>query len=540
MENPKVLNITDYLFDFAKSNPNKPALLYPQRITFSELCKTIDYYATGFQRNGILKGIKTIVLIKPGVELFAATFALLRIGAVPVMIDPGMGIKNMSVALSKAQAEAIIGIPKAMLLRYIFPTYFKSVKVWISTNSSWFWHGLSLKHFTRFKDAKYTTCQVEPNDNAAVFFTSGSTGPAKGVIYKSSMLDAQIQILKNHFKYSPDEVDLCTFPLIGLLIMFLGITVVLADMDMTHPAKLNPSKLIQNIIQFECTHMFCSPMVLQKLAVFGNENEIHLFTLKRIMTAGAPVSADILKGFQKIIPKNSEIHTPYGATEALPVTDISHNELLELYENPENLFQGICIGYPLDGIDLQIIQISDAPIKFWVDVRKLKNGEIGEIVVGGPNVTQEYLANNDGNLKSKIYESDSGRFWHRTGDLGRFDEKGRVWFYGRKSQRVLLKDKTLFTIPCEAVFNQHPLVSRSALVGVKLQKKNVPVICIELVSGIKRTEKLKKEWLDLAILNPLTKEINTVLFHRKFPVDPRHNAKIFREKLSEWAQNQLR
>jgi acyl-CoA synthetase (AMP-forming)/AMP-acid ligase II len=280
-------------------------------------------------------------------------------------------------------------------------------------------------------------------------------------------------------------------------------------------------------------------MVLQKLAKFGNENHIQLSTLKRVMTAGAPVSTDLLREFSKLLPESSEIHTPYGATEALPVTDIGHRELLELDKKYENHLQGICVGYPLEDIDLQIISISDEPIKLWLGVQKLNTGEVGEIVVSGPNVTQEYLANDEANLKSKIFDTDSGKYWHRTGDLGRLDEGGRVWFYGRKSQRVITKNVTLFTIPCESVVNQHPKVSRSALVGVKFQNEHVPVICIESVSGIKRTKKLKKELLDLAASNTLTMEIRVVLFHKKFPVDPRHNAKIFREKLAVWAQKQL-
>jgi acyl-coenzyme A synthetase/AMP-(fatty) acid ligase len=539
MSNSGIKNITDYLFDFAQSNPLKPALLNPIRITFSQLCATIENYAAGFQKNDIKKGTKTIVLIKPGLELFAATYALLRIGAVPVMIDPGMGRKNMSEALSKIGAEAIVGIPKAMLLKYVSPKYYESVKKWISTRKCLWWFGLSLKTFTRKNETDYKPCKVEPNDTAAVFFTSGSTGPAKGVVYKSSMIDAQIQFLKNHFKYSPNEIDLCTFPLIGLLIMCLGISVVLADMDMTKPAKLNPSKVIQNIIWFECTHMFCSPMVLQKLTKFGNENNIKLPALKRVMTAGAPVSPNILLQFQKIIPKFSEIHTPYGATEALPVTDIGHRELLEIYENNENLFRGICVGYALEGIDLQIISIIDEPIKFWIDAQILKTGEVGEIVVNGPNVTQEYLANDEANLKSKIFDSDSENYRHRTGDLGRLDEKGRVWFCGRKSQRVELKEKTMFTIPVEAVFNQHSAVARSALVGVNINYKIIPVICIELVQGAKNKRNIKKELIELAAANEVSNSINTVLFHKKFPVDPRHNAKIFREKLAVWAQKKI-
>lgn len=539
MEDLHVGNITDYLFDFAKSNPGKPALIHPQRISFSELCQKIDCYATGFQRNGITKGIKTIVLIKPGTDLFAVTYALLRIGAVPVMIDPGMGIKNMSVALSKTGAEVFIGNPKALLLKYFYAKYYKSVKKWISTGKNSWLVGTNLRSFIKLKNTDFRPSRIEPDDTAAVFFTSGSTGPAKGVVYKTSEINAQVQLLKNHFKYSSDEIDLCTFPLIGLLIICLGITVVLGDMDMTQPAKLNPYKLIQNIIQFECTHMFCSPMVLQKLAKFGTENDIHLFTLKRVMTAGAPVSISLLREFESLLPKNSEIHTPYGATEALPVTDISHRELLELYENSENLYQGICVGYPLEGIDLQIISITYEPVKLWVDAQILKTGEVGEIVVSGSNVTQEYMANNDANLKSKIFDSDSGKYRHRTGDLGRLDKKGRVWFYGRKSQRVQFKDKTLFTIPVESVFNRHDAVLRSALVGVKVNSKTIPVICIELVNGFKNKQKIKRELIEMAAKLEVTNDIKTILFHKKFPVDPRHNAKIFREKLAVWAQKQI-
>ena len=364
MSNSEIKNITDYLFDFAKSNPDKPALLHPKRVTFSQLCKTIDCYATGFLKNGISKGTKTIVLIKPGTDLFASTYALLRIGAIPVIIDPGMGVKPMSKALKNVGVEAFIGIPKAMLLKMVFRSCYKTVKIRISTEKYIWFQRASLTHFARLKNAVYMPCKVEPNETAAIFFTSGSTGPAKGVIYQSSMIDAQIQILKDHFKYNPNEIDLCTFPLIGLLIMCLGLSVVLADMDMTHPVKLKPEKLIKNIEQFGCTHLFCSPMVLQKLAKFGNENNIRLSNLKRVMTAGAPVSPSVLRDFKKLLPESAEIHTPYGATEALPVTDIGHRELFELDDKNENHIMGTCVGYPIESIGLQIISISDEPIKF--------------------------------------------------------------------------------------------------------------------------------------------------------------------------------
>lgn len=540
MNSGELNNITDYLFDFAKANLGKPALLHPKKITFSELCALIEKYATGLVKSGIAKGTKTIVLIHPGIDLFAVTFALLRTGAIPVLIDPGMGMKAMTKALSKTGAEAFIGVSKAHWLRFLFPKSFQSVHINIVLGFRWFPGGINMHSFQKIKNYNFEVSKGLPNDNVAVFFTSGSTGPAKGVIYQHRTLEAQIQYLKNHFKYNPEGIDLCTFPLIGMLVINLGLSVVLADMDMAHPATLNPRKLIENIKQFNCTHMFCSPMVLRKLANYGNENSINLTSIKKIFTAGAPVTPYLLQDFRKILTENAEIHTPFGSTEALSITDIADLEIAKIYSESNNYYEGFCVGFPLPGIDLKIIKISDNPIESWENVEEFQSGEVGEIVVKGPNVTQQYLANDLANSFSKIKDRNSDLLWHRTGDLGKLDEHGKVWFYGRKSQRVETKYKTLFTIPCEAVFNRHPKVLRSALTSVKLEGNIVPLICIELESGVKKSGQIIKELLNFAKENEWTNTISLILFHKKFPVDPRHNAKIFREKLAVWAQNQLR
>ncbi|MEE4177064.1 MAG: fatty acid CoA ligase family protein [Bacteroides sp.] len=533
-------NITDYLFDYARSNPNKPALLYPERITFGELCHLTEKYAAGFQKNGIIRGMKTIVLVKPGLDLFAVTYALLRIGAIPVMIDPGMGVKAMVNALKKAQAKAFVGTPRAHLLRVFFSVLFKPVAVKVSTGRTLFWKTGRLEDFRK---KKCITCEVfkaDPNDEVAVFFTSGSTGPAKGVVYKNYMLEAQIRFMRDHFHFRPEDTDLCTFPLIGLLVICHGLSVVMADMDMTKPGKLNPRKLFQNINQFSCSSMFCSPMVLQKLATHGKENNLKLLSLKKVFTAGAPVSPSLLRNFKNLLLPDSVIHTPFGSTEALSVTDIVDSELFSVYGESPYYFKGICVGRPLNGIGLKIIKITDGPIKNMEDAEKLGVGSVGEIIVYGPNVTQGYLANDLADKLSKIIDPGQPLLWHRTGDLGKLDDNGKVWYYGRKSQRVEVGNETLFTIPCEAVFNFHSGVSRSALVGVQINGRKTPVICIELEKGVKKSERLTRELQYLAKGNEKTRQISIFLFHKKFPVDPRHNAKIFREKLAVWAQNQLK
>lgn len=533
-------NITDYLFDFARANPDKPALLNPESTTFGELCHLTEKYASGFQKNGIIRGMKTIVLVKPGLDLFAVTFGLLRIGAIPVLIDPGMGVKAMVNALKKAQAKAFVGIPRAHLLRIFYPALFKAVVVTVSTGRTLFLKTRRLDNFRKEKDLTYEVFKADSNDEVAVFFTSGSTGPAKGVVYKNRMLEAQIRYMKDHFHFSPEDTDLCTFPLIGLLVVCHGLSIVMADMDMTRPMKLNPRKLFNNINKFSCSSMFCSPMVLQKLAIYGKENYLKLGTLKKVFTAGAPVPPSLLRNFKNLLYTDSVIHTPFGSTEALSLTDIVDSELFSVYGESPHYLKGICVGRPLKGIGLKIIKITDDPIEKMADAEERGVGSVGEIIVNGPNVTQGYLANEPADKCSKIKDPDQPNLWHRTGDLGKLDENGRVWYYGRKTQRVETSNETLFTIPCEAVFNSHPGVSRSALVGVQINGKKSPVICIELKKGVKRSERLTRELAGLARGNEKTRQIDHFLFHKKFPVDPRHNAKIFREKLAFWAQNQLK
>ncbi|MCK4748595.1 MAG: AMP-binding protein [Bacteroidales bacterium] len=533
-------NLTNYLYDFTERNPEKPAFIHPVRLSFKELTAEIDRISLGLMKTGITIGTRTVVLIKPGIDLFAVTFALFRIGAIPVLIDPGMGRKRMTEALSGVQAEAFAGIPVSHLLRYISPRAFKSVNIWISTGFRWFWKGASLR---KMKSTGQSTepCSVGADDLAAIFFTSGSTGAPKGVCYKTRMLQAQIEYMKTKFKYTPQEIDLCTFPLIGLLIISHGISIAMADMDMMHPARLNPKKVIKNIQDYQCTHMFCSPMVLQRLADYGIEHGTILGSMKRIMTAGAPVLPSILRNIRKLLPSDAEIHTPYGATEALPVTDILDKELLRLYDDSDSYINGICVGYPLEGIKVKIISISDDPVASFGEVEIVAVDEVGEIVISGPNVTEEYWTNSRANNLAKIYNGSSNDVWHRTGDLGRMDKEGRLWFYGRKSQRVVARNKTYYTIPVEAVFNKHPDVSRSALVGVEKDRGSgkTPVICVESGKSKKREIYLQEELISMAREHDITGEIQEFLFHRNFPVDPRHNAKIYREELTRWANNIL-
>jgi len=202
---------------------------------------------------------------------------------------------------------------------------------------------------------------------------------------------------------------------------------------------------------------------------------------------------------------------------------------------------GVCVGKPADGVIVNIISITDAPIEKWSEGLPIKQGEVGEIVVKSPVVTESYYNRPKSTALAKIYSEDGKDIYHRMGDLGCFDSKGRLWFCGRKTHRVITDTDILFTVPCEGVFNAHPDVYRSALVGVKMGGKNRPVICIELEEGALNRDRgeIRSELIRLGQKFPHTKGIEHFLFKNKFPVDIRHNAKIFRERLAEWAAEEF-
>jgi olefin beta-lactone synthetase len=223
------------------------------------------------------------------------------------------------------------------------------------------------------------------------------------------------------------------------------------------------------------------------------------------------------------------------------VASIGSGEVLGETRHATDQGKGVCVGRPVAGIDARIIQIHDAPIPTWSDDLLVPDGEIGEIVVAGPVVTRTYYHRPSATSLGKIADPARQTFFHRMGDLGYRDDQGRLWFCGRKSHRVILDEETLFTIPCESIFNAHPEVARSALVGVKRNGQIVPLICVEPLRWMRRSERkrLARELLERGAAFPHTWRIKTILFHRSFPVDIRHNAKIFREKLAVWASRRM-
>jgi acyl-CoA synthetase (AMP-forming)/AMP-acid ligase II len=545
-----IFNVAVFLKRMARVQPHKKAVICPYgrdrtgrvaytHLTFEQLDQESDHLAWGLESVGIARGTRTVLMVKPGLEFFSLVFALFKSGAVPVVVDPGMGLKRMVACFRHSRPTAFIGIARAHLLRVLFPRFFGSVAAWVTVGG---WGPPGSRRFEslrRVKQAPFPMAQTTRDETAAILFTTGSTGPAKGVVYTHGIFAAQIAAIKSHFLISTGEVDLPTFPLFALFDPALGMTAVIPDMDPTRPARVDPHKIIAAVNDHGVTNMFASPALLHRVGRFARERGVKLPSLRRVISAGAPIMPANIEQFSGLLDEEAEIHSGYGATEAMPVAAIEGREVLGDTRTPSETGHGICVGRPLDGVAVRIIAIDDGPIATWSEAAVADAGAVGEIVVAAAQVTQHYFENPQADALSKI-RAEKG-FWHRMGDLGRLDADGRLWFCGRKSQRVISAGGTLFTTPCEAIFNTHPLVYRSALVGIGEAPDQKPVICIDLEpghGGVDRTQ-LTRELLEIARGNALTRAVDTVLYPQEFPVDIRHNAKIFREKLARWAAKKL-
>ncbi|WP_160061800.1 olefin beta-lactone synthetase [Psychromonas sp. L1A2] len=545
-------NLCRHLVAASKNFPNSLAVsvqkkklkgLTYKELTFAELHQQSDDIAYALNQLGIKAGDKAVLMVTPSIAFFNLTFALFKAGIVPILVDPGMGVKNLKQCFEESQPDAFIGIPKAHLARLLFAWGKKTIKHIINVNGPALFGGQQLsrllKKYPRTKP--YLIQQLSPHQLAAILFTSGSTGTPKGVVYSHSMFEAQINVLKNDYGIQMGEADLATFPLFSLFGPALGMASIVPEMDASQPIKANPRYIFAAINKYQCTNLFANPALLDVLGQAGQKEKHTLPSLKRVISAGAPATLSSINRFSKMLTGTAEVINSYGATESLPISKIGSQQLLNT-TNITDQGGGICVGSAIKNIDISIIHITEQDIKHWHDDLLLPAFEIGEIVVKGPQVSASYYHRDQATAQAKIKEGNSVR--HRMGDLGYLDDKGKLWMCGRKAHQVqsnhLNVDKPYYSIPCERIFNTHKMLKRSALVSVNINGKTTPALCIEIEKSKKvGQQKLFDELLDIANQHQQTQGIALFYIHKKFPMDIRHNAKIFREKLAVWAQTQV-
>ncbi len=542
-------NIASALSRLATLQPRQSAVVIPGRggrgvrasWSYAELDTRSAALASGLESVGVGRGSRCVVMVPPGLEFFSLIFALLRSGIVPVVVDPGMGFRNLRQCLCEARPDAFIGIPRANAARAVLGWARETVRTVVTTGPFRLGRGFTLRDL---ESRGLSAPAKEPvalgdQETAAILFTSGSTGPPRGAVYTHSNFAAQVEALRTTYSIEPGEIDLCTFPLFALFAPALGMTAVVPDMDPTHPARADPERLLRTAREFGATNFFGSPALIRNVGHYASRTGFRVPTLRRAISAGAPVPAKAIEKFLAVLPPGAQVFTPYGATEALPVSSIGSDEILGVTRRLTDEGKGICVGRAAGEVEIEIIRVSDEPIPTWSPALRVRDGEIGEIAVRGDIVTTEYFGRPEATRLAKI--STGTGILHRMGDLGWRDGQGRIWFCGRKSHRVHTPEGVLYTIACEAVFNTLAGISRTALVGVQRTGSVEPALVVELDSHIRSNQRarLARELCEIAQRYPHTQTIKKVLFHPRFPVDIRHNAKIAREKLARWAAKRL-
>lgn len=551
---PTIGNIAEGLTRVARDRPDAMAVFAPSgrdrqgrprhtHWTFRQLDEASNRIAAGLVAVGVGPGTRTVLMVRPGLDFFALTFALFKVGAVPVLIDPGLGIRNLGPCLAGVEPTAFIGIPPAHVARRVLGWAKNSLRTSIVVGPRWAGGGgaLTLAEVeARGADQPAPMAEPAHDELAAILFTSGSTGPPKGVEYTHAIFLNQVAMLRDTYGIEPGEVDLCTFPLFALFGPALGMTCVVPEMDATRPGSADPVKILGAIRDFGVTNLFGSPALIRRVGGFGAKHGVKLPSLRRVISAGAPVPASVLATFAGLLEPHATVHTPYGATESLPVCTIEAGEILGETRHATERGAGVCVGRPVEGMRVEIIGISDEPVEAWSDDLIVPDGEVGEIVVRGPVVTRGYHRKPEATRLSKIADPATGRFWHRMGDLGRRDESGRIWFHGRKAHRVETAAGPMFSVSCEGIFNAVPGVERTALVGVGPKGSARPVLCFERGADASEPTAAIVERLRAAgSQHAQTRDIAAFLEHPGFPVDIRHNAKINRELLARWATRKV-
>jgi len=552
-----IFNVADVALEVSRSDPERIAVVEPEgkngdgsrryrRHTYRELSADAESVAMGLRAIGIVERTRTVFMAPPSYGGCVMGLALTRVGATTVWIDPAVGYQNVAERLRRLEVEAFVGIPLAHLGRIAFGwgPRFRAKAIVIGTAG--FPGAHSLESLRRTAPAAPSAPAVGPEDTASIMYTTGSTGPAKPALYQHRNICNVFRLAHHTWRFGRRgevPVDMPVFPAFFSVGLSAGGTIVIPPINYVRqtPAKVDPRALAEVIRDCRVQTLFASPVILENLSRLGRDEGVVLPSLHTVIGGGAPLYEPVVGPLRRMMAPDGEVHADYGATEALPATEMPGLESLNETYAATARGAGLCVGRPFEGVTVKIVDIVDGPIASLADARELPTGQIGEIIVRGPHVSPEYADDRASTEKNKIADP-AGGVWHRLGDAGYLDRAGRLWCCGRVSHRIELANGRLFPLTCEPIFDAHPAVRRSGLVGVRVSDSSphaTPVICVEVEDGLRDLGALREELLAIAAGNPTTRAIRNVLFHSRLPVDPRHNSKIERPELSRWATEHL-
>lgn len=548
-----IFDLAAVIYQHAAAHPDRVAVMEPyrrsgtwafRRYTYRELARDTLRVAAGLRAHGIHEHTRTVYMAPPSYQACVISAAITAVGATQFMIDPSVGYMNVAERLSNIQPEAFIGIPIALAGRLLFGWGPRRGQKLVCVDG-FFPGAISFKTLVSHSGTEHIPPAVSPDDPAVILYTTGSTGPAKPAMYLHRNFVNVFRTAHHSWRYHQDEripMDMAAFPAFHMLAIAAGGTTIVPPINFARatPATTNPKPVVEVINAAGVRSLFASPALLERIANYADAHHMTLPTLERVIGGGAPIFEPLVRTLLRVMPEHGEVWANYGATEALPSTEHGSTDMLGETAALSASGHGVCVGTPFPGINMQVVGPIDQNSTRRLDFEELPVGELGELIVQGPNISPAYFNDDESTRKNKLYDED-GAVWHRLGDVGHKDKTGRFWVEGRVSQCLHIEGKRVPPMPIEAIFDQHPLVRRSGLVQRRgADGRNEAVICVEPWEKLSATEQttLKKALSRIANAHPKASIVSTILISPGLPLDPRHNAKIERPRLAQWAAKQ--
>ncbi len=498
-------------------------------VSFALLQRRVRELAAGLAAHGVAPGDRVALLVPPGADLTATVYACWRAGAVIVVADAGLGPRGLARALRAAGPDHVVGIPRGLALartmdvpgrRIVAGSVAPGVRRLLGVS-------IGLAELARLGREHELPPAPAPDADCAVIFTSGSTGPAKGVVYRHHQARAQIDALRSALALTADDRLVAAFPPFALYGPALGIPSAVPDVPA--PGQLTAAALADAAAAVAATVVFASPAALRGVVAgadaLDDGQRAALARVRLVVSAGAPIPATLLHELRAVLP-DATAHTPYGMTEALPVTDITLAEI-----DAAGVGNGVCVGRALTGVEVALSALTPDGSAPGPPVTAA--GVTGEICVRAPHVKDRY-----DRLWATEHESSRNPGWHRSGDVGHLDAHGRLWVEGRLLHVITAAAGPVTPVGIEQRVQDVKEVSAAAAVGVgPAGTQQLAVVVV--VEGHRGRSPLAVAPLAAAVRDAAGVEIAAVLVTDALPVDIRHASKIDRVRVAQWADRVL-
>lgn len=538
-------NVISFLDKHAQLFPQKTALQWVARktlqawdgvinlsheaVTYKELVNKINAVSGGLKNLGIGKADRVIIFVPLSVELYVAMFAVQRLGAIAVFLDSWARKDHLGVCAQVVAPKAMISFEKAFELCAAVPELANiQIKVVVGPHEKNYAGDLE----SLLKSAITTEIEpVESSDTALVTFTTGSSGVPKGADRTHRFLAAQHRALDKELPYNKEDRDLPVFPIFSLNNLAGGVTTILPAIDLAVPSDKDAAIIINQLFSADITCCTVSPSIFVNIAEYCRKNKITLDKLRRVVTGGAVVSKDNVRDFKAIAPM-AEILVLYGSTEVEPIAHIEAKEML----CDEGKRQGVNVGRISGDLEYKFIRIWRKNIELgaqgWQEW-EVGSGKIGELVVSGAHVCENYYNNIEAFKSTKIKEV-NGQIWHRTGDVGVLDERGALWLVGRVHNTIVRANEYLFPVHAEILLKRLDFVRQAAFLGIedsRLGEKACAAFSLKDGFDPENLEQYISAIKNLLGENKIP--VDEVHLVKEIPMDPRHHSKVEYSKLRQ-------